>query len=369
MNEEQKKEMEALAGDMAKKIVAGLGLEKVADLSDKVEKIMAREKSIDSKLVKILGGKDYEKDADKLTKEEKIVGFFHALVTDNSHALKALSEGTAADGGNIIPQDFYAEIVKDLNDKVVLRSLARIVPMKRNVLTIPTLTNDVKTYWTNENAAKTTTTANFGQTTLTAFKQAAILYASDELIEDSFAFDVVRMIIDLFSDAIAREEELAFARGNGTTQPQGLETARGAGTIASIAAVGQDFDDIINLEYSLKSQYRAGAVYLMNSRTEREVRKLKDSNGRYLWQEPVAVTQPATLHGKAAYNCEQLPNGTIFFGDFKRGYWIGDRGEIAVKVTQDSETAFTKDQTAIRVVKRTAGAVIHGNAIKALTGF
>jgi HK97 family phage major capsid protein len=236
-------------------------------------------------------------------------------------------------------------------------------------LTIPTLTNDVKTYWTSENAAKTTTTANFGQTTLTAFKQAAILYASDELIEDSFAFDVVRMIIDLFSDAIAREEELAFARGNGTTQPTGLETALTATTIAAVTAVNQDFDDIINLEYALKAQYRGNAVYLMNSNTEREVRKLKDSNGRYLWQEPVAATQPGTLHGKPAYNCEQLANGHIFFGDFKRGYWIGDRGEIAVKITQDSETAFTKDQTAIRVVKRTAGAVIHGNAIKALTGF
>ena len=78
MNEEQRKEMEAMAGDMAKKIVAGLGLEKIADLSDKVEKLMSKDSVVDSKMVKILGGKDYLKDADKLTKNEKIVGFFHA---------------------------------------------------------------------------------------------------------------------------------------------------------------------------------------------------------------------------------------------------------------------------------------------------
>ena len=195
------------------------------------------------------------------------------------------------------------------------------------------------------------------------------MYSSDELIEDSTEFDIVKLVISLFAEAIAQEEELAFTLGNGTTQPTGINTARTAGTITTIAAVGQDFDDIINLEYALPAKYSAGAVFMGNRKSMRELRKLKDTNGRYLWQEPVAVGQPATLHGYSYYQNQQLPDGHIYFGDFKRAYWIGDRGEMAVKVTQDSETAFTKDQTAIRVVERIAGAVIQGAALKVLTGF
>ncbi|MFA6982304.1 MAG: phage major capsid protein [Patescibacteria group bacterium] len=370
MNEEQKKEMENLAGDMAKKIVAGLGLEKIADLSDKVEKLMAKDTVVDAKMAKILGGKDYSKDADKLTKEEKIVGFFHALVTNNEPALKALSEGTTGDAsGYLLPEDFKAEIIRELQDIVVMRQLCRIVPMKRNTMVIPSMTSSVQVYWTAENATKTTTTAVFAQKSLTAYKMAAILYASDELIEDSTEFDIVNLITSLFAEAIAQQEEYAFTRVNGTTQPTGLDTARSASTIATITAVGQDFDDIINLEYALPAKYSANAVFMCNRATVKELRKLKDGNQRYIWGEPVAVGQPSTLHGYPLYQNQWLPNGHIYFGDFKRAYWIGDRGQMAVKVTNDSETAFTKDQTAIRVVERIGGAVVQGSALKVLTGF
>jgi len=186
MDENQKKEFETKAGEIAKSIVAGLGLEKIADLSDKVEKLMAKEVSVDSKMVKIMGGKDYTKDADKLTKEEKIVGFFHALVTNNEHAVKALSEGITGDGtGYLLPEDFKAEIIRELQDTVVMRQLARIVPMKRNTMVIPSMTSSVQVYWTAENAAKTTTTAVFAQRTLTAFKMAAISTQSGGESKDS----------------------------------------------------------------------------------------------------------------------------------------------------------------------------------------
>lgn len=357
---------------MAKEIVAGLPLNGLKDLSEKVDRLLEKQSPKDSKLSKILNGKDYVKDVDQLTKEEKIVGFYHALVTGNDHAIKALSEGTSADGGYLLPQDFMAELNRNLQDMVVMRQLARVVPMARNTMVIPRVTSSVEAYWTAENAAKTTTTAAFTQDTLTAFKIAAILYASDELIEDSTdmgSFDLVQLIIQLFAEAIAMKEEEAFSTGNGTTQPLGLETARNASTFASIAAVGQNFDDIIRLEYALKPQYRANASFLANDQTIRNMRLLKDSNGRYLWQDAVAPGQPATFHGYPVYSNLALPANTVYFGDFKRGFWIGDRKQMTVKITQDSETAFTKDQTAIRVVERVGSQVVLPAALKALTGF
>lgn len=364
-------DVEAAAKAIAKKIVADIDMDEIKTVSKKVDRLMEHIAPQDSKLAKILNGKDYVKDVDQLTKEEKIVGFFHALVTDNTHALKALSEGTNGDGGFLLPQDFMAELNRDLQDLVVWRQLARIVPMRRNTMVIPRVTSSVQTYWTAENAAKTTTTAAFVQDTLTAFKLAAILYASDELIEDSTSmgsFDLVSLIIQLFAESIAQVEETAFAQGNGTTQPLGVETARAASTFSSIAAVGQNFDDIIRLEHSLAPQYRANASFVAHDQTIRELRLLKDSQNRYLWQEPLAAGQPATFHGYRVYASNALPKGTVYFGDWKRGFWIGDRKQMTVKVTQDSETAFTKDQTAIRVVERVGSQVVLPAALKGLTG-
>lgn len=368
---DDEKTLDEAAGKIAKDIVAKIGLDKVDELSKKVDRFIASSQPADAKLAKILNGKDYVKDADSLTKEEKIIGFFHALVTNNQHALKALSE-TAADGGNLLPQDFMAELNRDLQDLVVMRRVARIVPMRRNTMVIPRVTTAVKTYWTAENASKTTTTAQFTQDTLTAFKLAAILYASDELIEDSTSmggFDIVRMIINLFAESISMIEEDAFGQGNGTTAPLGIETARAATTFASIAAAGQNFDDIIRLEYALKAQYRANAAFIAHDQAVRNMRLLKDGNNRYLWQDAVAPGQPATFHGYPVYTMNTVPHTVIYFGDWKRGYWIGDRQQMTVKITQDSETAFTKDQTAIRVVERVGAQVVNPSALKALTGF
>lgn len=362
-------DLSAEAKNVAKQLLASIGLSDIKELKSNVDRLIRDKYTSDAKLTKILNGKDYLREKDQLTAEQKIVGFFHALVTGNEHATKALSEGTAADGGYLFPDEFLAEVIKDVAELNVMRNLVRIIPMRRDVMKIPELLSGPDVYWTAENAAKTTTTAHFSERTLTVKKMAAIIYASDELIEDSTEIDIVNLIIRLFSERIADKEEEAIIAGNGTTQPTGLETARSAGTISAIAAVTQDYDDILDLEHSLPAKYSNQAVFLANRNTIKELRKLKDTNGRYQWQPSPAAGQPATLGGKPVYEVNYLGNGIVYFGDFKQGYFLGDRKMMTVKITQDSETAFTKDQTAIRVVHRIAGNVGNPRAIRALTGF
>lgn len=363
-------EVKAQADEIVKSIMAGLGLDQVKEMQKTLENALKHTQTNDSKLTQILNGKDYVKDADKLTKEEKIVGFFHALVSKNDHATKALAEGVSADGGYLFPAEFQAELIREIAELNIMRSLVRVIPMSRNVMNIPSLVAGPQVSWTLENATKSTTTAQFGQKTLTVRKCASIMYASDELIEDSTEIDVVNTIITLFAEKLADEEERVIILGNGTTQPTGLETARSAGTIATVATSGVgDFDDIINLEYSLPAKYSNSAVYLANRTTTKNLRLLKDTQGRYLWQPSPSAGQPATLNGKPIYEVNWIPDRTVYYGDFRRGYWLGDRRRMTVKTTNDSETAFTKDQTGIRVVMRIAGNVVFGPAIKVLTGF
>lgn len=321
------------------------------------------------KLREILHGKDLFTEKDKLTKEEKIVGFYHALVTRNEAAIKALAEGVAADGGNLFPDEFLSELIKPLAELPRARSLVRVVPMRRDVLQVPTASTLPKVYWTAENAAKTTTTATFGQVTLTARKAAAILYASDELIEDSTEIDVVQTIISMFADAIGQAEDFAILAGNGTTQPTGLYTARANGTIPSGAVSGNlDFDDMVDCVYRLAAKYRAGASWIIHPNNVKELRKLKDSNGRYLWEESPQNGIPARVLGYPVHEFYDAEEGEILFGNWKLCYMLGDRKQMTVKVSNETETAFTRDQTAIRVVFRLAGNVVLGEAANAITG-
>lgn len=319
-----------------------------------------------AKVAALVKGKDLT-DKNSLTAEEKIVGFYHALITKDHATCKALSEGTAADGGYLFPDEFRAEIIKSLVGPFRMRGMVRTVPMNKDVMKIPTVSARPKLYWTAENEVKTTTSAEFYEATLTARKLAAIIYASDELIEDSTEIDVVRLIIDLFADAIADEEDRVILQGNGTTQPTGIHTAVDAGTIATRTCAGNlDADDIIDLVYDLPQAYRPNAKLIAARANIREIRKLKDSNGQYLWQPSVQAGQPDMVAGFSIIENDYIGEDMIVIGDYKLGYWLGDRKQMTVKISQDTETAFTKDQTAIRVVERIAGNVVLADAFRAL---
>ena len=55
-----------------------------------------------------------------------------------------------------------------------MRGLVRVIPMKRDIMKIPTLVSKPQVRWTSENAAKSTTTAEFYEKTLTVYKVAAM---------------------------------------------------------------------------------------------------------------------------------------------------------------------------------------------------
>jgi len=358
-NEVKKNELDEQVDEVADKIVANID-SKVAEAiekqlgknsSEKVKKIMKAEKVT-------------EKDVKELTKDEKIVSFFQAMVHKDTAKLKALSEGTAADGGYLFPDEFRAELVQQLyDDPYALRNLVRVIPMKRDIMKIPTLVARPLTFWTSELETKTTTSAEFYEATLTAYKLAAIIYASDELIADSDQIDVVKTIISLFATEISIKENQAIAAGTGVGQPTGLVTA----TITNVTCSGNlDFDDIIDLIYALPSGYRPNASFLVHNANIKELRKIQDGSGRYIWQDAMGQGLTATIYGYPVYECNHLPESEIYFGDFKRGYYLGDRQRMTVKITQDSETAFTKDLTGIRVVARLAGNVVLADAIRCL---
>lgn len=186
MSKEEKKELESKEnkegkGEEFEKALDGasevimkkLNIDALISRVDGLEKTAEKEKT--SKLASLVNLEELmKKGVDEMTTQEKIIGFFQGIIRNDHVVLKALSEGVAADGGYLFPDEFRAEIIRDIEDKPHMRAEVRVLPMKRDVMKIPTLISGPKVTWTDELAAKSTTTARFNEATLTAYKMAAI---------------------------------------------------------------------------------------------------------------------------------------------------------------------------------------------------
>lgn len=358
----EEKSIEEKAKQMAEAIKTELGLDSLkSEILSALDDRFSAEKN--KAVQKVFVSEDCEKDVAQLTASEKSVAFMRALIVRDEVALKALSEGVSADGGYTVPQDFYNTLLEEVMEQSVMRSLVTVVPMKTNVLTLTMINHGPEVYWTAEGATKTTTTADFTQPTITAYKLASIIYLTDELIEDS-AFSLTSVLQSRFAKKISEAEDKAIIAGTGTGQPTGIVVAN---TVSTRACVGNlSFDNLINLIYDLPVKYRPNARIMVNSNNVRELRLLKDNDGRYLWQDPPSAGQPATISGYPVLESAWVPESQIVFGDIKEAYWLGDRQKMTVKITNDTETTFTQDKTAIRVVSRIGGNVVFPNALRKL---
>uniref|UniRef100_UPI00356927A8 phage major capsid protein n=1 Tax=Cohaesibacter celericrescens TaxID=2067669 RepID=UPI00356927A8 len=124
-------------------------------------------------------------------------------------------------------------------------------------------------------------------------------------------------------------------------------------------------DALIDLVYSLKAGYRQNAQFVMNRRSQAAIRKLKDSDGSYLWQPPTAVGGKASLLNFAITEAEDMPDiaadaNAIAFGDFKRGYLVVDR--LGLRILRDPFSA--KPYVLFYTTKRVGGGVQDFDAIK-----
>lgn len=276
-----------------------------------------------------------------------------------------LSEGTDADGGYLVPEDFERDIVTALEEENVIRSLAKVITTQHE-RKIPVATGHSTAQWTAENAAYTESNPTFGQKQIDAFKLTDLCRVSVELLQDS-AFDIEDYLMKEFARAFGIAEEQAFCVGTGVNQPTGIFTANGGQvgvTAASSTAITAD--ELISLVYSLKAPYRRNAKFLLNDATISIIRKLKDNNGAYLWQPSVQAGQPDRLLGYEIYTSPYVPTVVagalaIAFGDFKN-YWIGDRAGRTVQ--RLNELYATNGQIGYVSTERVDGKVILPEGIK-----
>jgi HK97 family phage major capsid protein len=294
---------------------------------------------------------------------------------------KSLSAGSDADGGYLVPDETEAEIGRLLSEASPIRSIAGVRQVTAAVYKKPFAITGPQTGWVGETAARPETTApTLAEMQFPAMELYAMPAATQTLLDDA-AVSIDQWIAEEVQAAFAEQEGTAFVTGDGSNKPRGfLDYTKVAddswtwgnlGYVATGAAgafpASDASDVLVDLIYTLKAGYRQNANWIMNRKTQAEVRKLKDADGNYLWQPAATADGRASLIGFPVTEAEDMPDigadaFAVAFGDFRRGYLIVDR--IGVRILRDPYSA--KPYVLFYTTKRVGGGVQNFEALKLL---
>lgn len=169
---------------------------------------------------------------------------------------------------------------------------------------------------------------------------------------EDVAFDLEREISEAFTEAMAVYYDTAIPNGDGNGKLLGFlqnnditgAASVGVQTVGGYVAAGDTAsilsgDVIKTMLYHLPAPYRAKAKWYCNSNTLLELAKLKDGDGRYLWDEKgtgISGGMPEVLLGKPVVVDEFMPDIAanafpLAFADLGTGYTIGQRVDFSIR--------------------------------------
>jgi HK97 family phage major capsid protein len=279
--------------------------------------------------------------------------------------------GDGPDAGYLIPP---AEFIQEIDRNLVLfspmRSIARVGQASNPSVILPKRTGNLSASWEGETDAEPGTNPVYGNQTISMYELKCYVDVSNRLLEDA-AFDIGADLSFDFAQEFGRAEGAAFVvgAGSGSKQPLGL-TAATVTTTTVAATTGPTSDEIIDFFHSLPSPYAQNATWIMNRATMGYLRKLKTTDGYYLWNgpfTPLSAENPNTLLGRPVIEFPDMPNlgaGNIpiAFGDFRSGFRIFDR--IALSVLRDPYSQQTAGNVRFHARRRVGGEVTKAEALR-----
>lgn len=283
-----------------------------------------------------------------------------------------LSSVKPSDGGYLIPEILRAELLRTALEKAVVRSRARIIPMDSLTVSFPTVdsTSNVSSvfggvvgYWTEEGATLTESQPRFGRVELKANKLVLYTEVPNELLRDSQP-SMEAFISDIFPEALAWYEDVAFFIGGGVGEPLGFLNAPAAIEVdrAGSSSGTVVWADVVGMYSRMLPQSLDRAVWIVSPEVVPALLNMTLPGGTSpvilggggfatgssaptmsLLGAPIIVSEKARQIGAA---------GDINFVDFGF-YLIGDRQ--AMSAGQSEHFRYNTDVTAFRVIERLDG--------------
>jgi HK97 family phage major capsid protein len=306
-----------------------------------------------------------------LSKEQR------SLLRRGHQEVRVQVAGTAQSGGYTVPIDLADQIVKVMKDWGPMYDtdvVTVITTGSGNEYDIPTSddTNDASSgskAEADDLKDDNSGDVEFGQAKLNAYVDATPwIKVSFELMQDS-AFDLEAFLAGAIGERLGRLGNKRLSTGSGNNAPRGIVTAAGAG-VTSASATEIDPDELFDLQHSVNAAYRRSPKcrWMLADQTLLALRKMKDGQGRYLWQlGDIRTGAPDLLLQKPYSINDDVPEvgaGTrpVVFGDFSR-YWVRKVGSPMIGTVR--ERFWPKIGMAGLI--RYDGDLVDQNAVKALT--
>lgn len=316
-----------------------------------------------------------DQEIDRTTKKERIGQFIKAVFRKDMQALvemKAMSEGSDADGGFLVPEEFMDEVARIMENYGLIRKLSRQIPMSTATLNFPTLGTAPTVYWPGEASNATESSPALTNVKMEAKTMVGLTVASNEFLADS-SVAVVDWLTELFAEQMAGEEDNQGFNGTGvpftgifnTTGVGAVTAAAGHNTFATV-----DLDDYRDVISQIPSTALPKCVWIFHRSVWGTIQKLKDNSTHVVsLNNPIASLKPeggfltptGILWGYPVYTSDKLTStsgaSTKFgiFGNFDF-FFLGDRQKDQMAISQDatvgSTNLFQSNQQALRLTRR-----------------
>ncbi len=279
-------------------------------------------------------------------------------------------EKIGEDGGFLVPEEISTGILKKLEVQESLMSSCNVIQVGGNSLTVNVdesqpWNQGIQAYWTAESGTIVESKASFKQAGWRLQKLAALVKATDELLDDATALG--SYIQNSAPNAFMHKINSAILSGNGAGKPQGIINSPFAVSVSKESGQANDTvvaGNVIRMYSRMFPGSRSNAAWYCNPAVEEQLRLLQDPNGNYMYLAPgtlgmqIQGTPYGTLLGRPVIplmgSMPQLGDvGDIIFGDLSF-YWMIRKAQ-GIKSATSIHLLFDKEQTAFRFSMRLDG--------------
>jgi HK97 family phage major capsid protein len=319
------------------------------------------------------GGKDSESEQKMRSLKEKAREYKDVVI------------GTPSSGGYAVPEEISSQVDALLLKQSDVLNRINMVQVGSSDYKELISIHGGNSGWVGETGTRSATgTPSLRERAPTWGELYAYPQVSEWALQDIF-FNVENWLVNDITDGMRKNLDAAIWNGDGSSKPTGLinqapaATADHASPLRNASAfeyvpvvdgspVGFGPDSCINLVYKLNRAYRPGASFGANTVTQGAMRKFKNADGDYLWQPSLQAGQPDRFLGYDIFTYEDMADPTtsngfaLGFGDWRRGYTLAYRRELAVTAEGITSPGYVK----FYVRRRYGGIVTNNDSLKLL---
>jgi HK97 family phage major capsid protein len=284
------------------------GIDKTVDAAEQVRSLTKTEEP--------------QKEEKKVDTQELEVRTFANIIRNRADA-----NITKTDNGAIIPKTIVNKIIDKVKDISPLFGMAQKYNIKGTV-SIPYVdaANDNLTIaYADEFVELEAKSTKLLTVDLSSYLTGALAKISKSLL-NSTDIELTSFVINKIAVSVATFLDTAVLVGD--AKMKGLSNAEQTKVVGSTVSA----DTLIEMKNTLKSAFQSGAIWVMAPDTLTAVQKLKDGNGRYLFNDDIVEGFTGKILGKPVYTSDQAPA----LGNDGAIVYINPSEALAAKLVEDS---------------------------------